>query len=274
MTREFKKTSEAVDRILETIIDDHEQAARNSSTKLDRDFVDIILSFKENPASTHEQLFNSIDRSNIKAIVLDMLMGAMDTSQNTIDWILSELIKNPKVMKKLQLEIKSVVGDSELIQETHLPKLEYLDMIVKETMRLHPVSPLLIPHESVEDVVVGEYYIPKNSRILINNYGLGHDSKIWGENVNEFLPERFTGINVDLRGQHFQLLPFGSGRRGCPGMHLGLIYVKVVVAQLVHSFNWELPAGMSPDELDMSEKFGLTCPRAKHILAIPTIRQS
>lgn len=220
-----------MDKILETIIEDHEQAARNSSKRLDRDFADILLSFQHNPTTTHQQLFNSTDRSNIKAILLDMLMGAMDTSQNTIDWILSELIKNSRVMKRLQEEIKTVVGDGEFIEETHLPKLEYLDMIIKETMRLHPISPLLIPHESVEDIVIGGYYIPKNSRILINNWGLGQDPKIWGENVNEFLPERFINSTIDLRGQHFQLIPFGSGRRGCPGMNLALIFVKLIMNQ-------------------------------------------
>lgn len=259
---------------METIIDDHEQYARNDYTKLDRDFVDVILALKNNPTSTHQQLAQSMDRSNIKAIILDMIFGAIDTSQTSIEWIMSELIRHPRVMKVLQEEIKNVIVDCEFVEESHLAKLDYLDMVVKETMRLHPVAPLLLPHESMQDIVIDGYYIQKNSRIIVNNWGIGRDPRIWSENVEEFLPERFIGCNIDLRGKSFQLIPFGSGRRGCPGLHLGLINIKLVVAQLVHSFDWGLPFGMSPDDLDMDEIFGLSVPRAKHLLAMPNFHQS
>lgn len=270
--RRFKLAFKTIDKILETIIADHEQDAKNSNVKLNRDFVDVLLSLQNDAIAGYEQLSKSIDRSSVKALILDMLMGALDTSANSIDWILSELVKNPRVVKKLQAEIESAVGDSRIVEEEHLPKFKYLDLIIKESMRLHPVAPLLVPRESMADTELNGYHIPKKSRIIINNWGLGRDPEIWSENVDEFLPERFMGTNIDLRGQSFQLVPFGSGRRGCPGMQLGLTNIKLVVAQLVHNFNWELPDGMTAAEMDMSETFGLTMPRAKHLCAIPCVR--
>ncbi|KAL8108552.1 hypothetical protein AgCh_024862 [Apium graveolens] len=241
ITRRTKVTGKELDNILEIIIDDHEQEAAEGYEKPDKDFVDVLLSLKSNPTGTHEQLAKNIDRSNIKAIVLDIIFGSVGTAQTAIEWIMTELIRHKRVMKLVQEEIRNVMVNCEFVEETHLSKLEYLHMVVKESMRLHPVVPLLVPHESMEDIVVYGYYIQKKSRIIINN---------WGSD---------------------EILKFG--RRGCPGMYLGLRNVKLVVAQLVHSFEWEVPFGMSPDALNMKETFGLTSPRAEHLLAIPKIRQ-
>ena len=145
-------------------------------------------------------------------------------------------------------------------------------MVVKESLRLHPIGPLLVPHESMEDIEVNGYYVSKKSRIIINFWAIGRDPCVWSNNVKEFYPERFINSNIDLKGRNFQLIPFGSGRRGCPGMHLGLTTVKYVLAQLLHCFHWVLPSGMLPNDLDMSEKFGLSMRRAKHLSAMPTYR--
>ncbi|KAJ0040037.1 hypothetical protein Pint_26771 [Pistacia integerrima] len=200
-----------------------------------------------------------------------MLVAATDTSGSTIEWTLSELIKHPEIMKKVQKELENVVGLDRMVEESDLDNLEYLDMVVKETLRLNPVIPLLLPHESVEDCTVNGFHIPKKSRIFINVWAIGRDPEAWTD-PEKFFPERFVGNKIDLRGRDFQLLPFGAGRRGCPGMQLGLTVVRQVVAQLVHCFDWELPNGMTPSELDMSEEFSLVTPRAKHLLAIPTYR--
>ena len=200
-----------------------------------------------------------------------MLVAAMDTSATAIEWGISELIKNPRIMKKVQEELETVVGMDRMVEESDLEKLEYLDMVVKETLRLYPVAPLLLPHAAMEDCLVDGFYIPQNSRVMINVWTIGRDPKYWTD-PEKFFPERFVGSSIDVRGRDFQLLPFGSGRRGCPGMQLGLTVVRLVLAQLVHCFNWELPNGMLPSELDMTEEFGLTTPRAKHLLAIPTYR--
>lgn len=200
-----------------------------------------------------------------------MLAASMDTSATAIEWALSELIKQPRVMKKVQKELENVVGVEKMVDESDLESLEYLDMVVKETMRLHPVAPLLLPHASMEDCTIEGFYIPKESHIIVNAWAIGRDPFAWTD-PEKFFPERFEGSSIDLRGRDFQLIPFGSGRRGCPGMQLGLTVVRLVLAQLVHCFNWELPNGMLPTELDMTEEFGLTTPRAKHLVAIPTYR--
>ena len=200
-----------------------------------------------------------------------MLAGAMDTSGAAIEWVLSELLKHPNVMKKVQKEIEKVVGMDRMVDESDLERLEYLDMVVKEAFRLHPVAPLLVPHESLEDCTINGYHIPKKARIIVNAWAIGRNPNAWTD-AEKFIPERFVGSGIDLRGHDFQLLPFGSGRRGCPGMQLGLTVVRIAVAQLVHCFDWELPNGMLPSELDMTEHFGLVTARANHLVANPTCR--
>jgi cytochrome P450 len=199
-----------------------------------------------------------------------MLVGSMDTSTMIIEWVMSELMKHPRVMKKVQKELDDVVGLERMVEESDLDGLDYLDMVLKETFRLHPI-PLLLPHEAMEDCVVNGFHIPKKCRIIVNIWAIGRDPSVWSD-AAKFFPERFVGSKIDVRGHDFQLIPFGSGRRGCPGMQSGLTVVRLVVAQIVHCFDWELPNNMLPTELDMTEEFGLTTPRAKHLLAIPTYR--
>ncbi|KAL3339557.1 hypothetical protein AABB24_028248 [Solanum stoloniferum] len=267
LNKQMKETGKRVQEIFDTIINEHEQDARNYTHKSkNKDLVDNMLSYQDNLNSY------SIDRATMKAILSDMIVGAIDTSHTWIEWVFAEIVKHPTVMNKLQGELTSIVGLDRMVEEDDLPKSEYLELVLKETFRLHPVAPLLVPRESIEDVVINECYIPKGSRVMINCWALGHDPRIWSDNVEEFIPERFIGRNIDLRGHDFHLLPFGYGRRSCPGLNLGLITVKLIVAQLVHCFNWDLPDGILPDDLDMTEKFGLAAPRAQKLLVIPTYR--
>ncbi|XP_062149139.1 cytochrome P450 71AU50-like [Alnus glutinosa] len=263
LTRRMKAISKIFDSFLEKIIDEHVQSKDENQTK---DFVDVMLSFMGFEESEYR-----IERSNIKAIILDMLAGSMDTSATVIEWALSELMKHPRVMKKVQKELEDVVGLERMVEESDLDSLEYLDMVLKETFRLHPIAPLMLPHLAMEDCTVIGFHIPRNSRVIINVWAIGRDPSVWSD-AEKFYPERFVGSNIDVQGRDFQLIPFGSGRRGCPGMQLGLTVVRLVVAQLVHCFDWELPDNMLPTELDMTEEFGLTTPRAKHLLASPTYR--
>ncbi|XP_052179778.1 cytochrome P450 CYP736A12-like [Diospyros lotus] len=276
-TRRMKETGKAIDKTLEMIIDEHERdASRNQSQQ--KDFIDALLALTHEVSTSLSKFSFPIDRTNMKAIAVDMIAGSIDTSAVEIVWTMSELLRNPRVMKKLQEEIKMAVGEDRTVEETDLVKLPYLEMVIKESLRLHPVAPLLVPHESMEDVdvVLGKdcYFVPKKSRIMVNCWALGRDPKVWSENAEEFFPERFVGCDVDLQGHHFQLIPFGSGRRICPGIQLGLTTIRLVVAQLVHCFDWALPGGISPEELDMREKFGLSLPRAQHLVAIPSYRLS
>ncbi|CAJ1938007.1 unnamed protein product [Sphenostylis stenocarpa] len=264
LTKRMKVVAKIFDDFFEKIIDEHMQSGKERNKT--KDFVDVMLGF----VGTEESEYR-IERPHIKAILLDMLAGSMDTSATAIEWTLSELLKNPRVMKKLQMELETVVGMKRKVEESDLEKLEYLDMVIKESMRLHPVAPLLIPHQSTEDCMVGDFFIPKKSRVIVNAWAIMRDPSAWRE-AEKFWPERFEGSSIDVRGREFQLIPFGSGRRGCPGIQLGLTVVRQTVAQLVHCFDWKLPNEMLPAELDMADEFGLTMPRATPLHAIPTYR--
>lgn len=262
-TKRMKAIGKVFDDFFEKIIDEHIQFKDENRTK---DFVDVMLEFLGSEETEYR-----IGRDNIKAIILDMLVGSLDTSATAIEWTLSELIKHPRVMKKVQKELEEKIGMDRMVEESDLEGLEYLHMVIKEAFRLHPVAPLLIPHESMEDCTVDGFLIPQKTRVIVNVWAIGRDQSAWTD-ANKFIPERFAGSNIDVRGRNFQLLPFGSGRRGCPGMHLGLTMVRQIVAQLVHCFDWELPNNMLPEELDMTEEFGLATPRANHLCATPTYR--
>nr|QNS29952.1 cytochrome P450 [Nothapodytes nimmoniana] len=281
LTRQLKATSKALDEVMEVIITEHEEEQHAQSGNdhqiqqhHHKDFIHLMLSLimKKSFSTTHEELSHTLNRTNMKAIITDTVAAMIDTSHSAIDWTLTELIRHPRVMKKLQQELNDFVGIHRMVEERDLPKLNYLSMVIKESLRLHPVAPIFLPHESLEDVVVNGYYIPKKVRIFINYWAIGRDPKVWSDNVEEFIPERFVDKNIDLHGQDFELIPFGAGRRSCPGANLGLMHIQLVVAQLVHCFDWKLPEGMSIDETDMTEAFGLTAPRAKHLLAVPSNR--
>ncbi|XVF61727.1 hypothetical protein PTKIN_Ptkin08bG0153600 [Pterospermum kingtungense] len=263
LTKRMKVISKVFDEFLEKIIDEHVQFRDENRTK---DFVDVMLGFMGSEETDYR-----VERDSIKAIILDILVAAMDTSATAIEWTVSELIKHPQVMIKVQKELENVVGKQRIVEESDLEKLEYLNMVVKESLRLHPVVPLLIPHASREDCTVNGFHIPENSRIFINVWAICRDENVW-KDAEKFFPERFVASDIDLRGHKFQLIPFGSGRRSCPGMQLGLTVVRLVVAQLVHCFDWELPDDMLATDLDMTEDFGIVCPRAKPLQAIPTWR--
>ncbi|XP_020552678.1 cytochrome P450 CYP736A12-like [Sesamum indicum] len=262
LTRRMKELSKTFDGFLERIIDDHIQ--NKQEKKHAQDFADTMITIMESGEAGFE-----FDRRHVKAVLLVIILQEK-YKQKIMEWALSELIRHPKAMKKLQQELEKVVGMDQIVEESHLDRLEYLDMVVKETLRLHPAVPLLI-HESLEDCVVDQFHVPKGSRLIVNVWSIGKDPNAWRE-PQKFLPERFIGSNIDLRGQDFQLIPFGSGRRGCPGLQLGLTVVRLVLAQLVHCFDWELPDGMVASELDMAEHFGLVTCRENHLLAVPTYR--
>ncbi|KAG8473750.1 hypothetical protein CXB51_035548 [Gossypium anomalum] len=271
--RRLKRTSNGLHSIFDKMIDEHLQGTNAKEQKPYTDFFHVMVSLLDTPMNPNdEEQRYIIGRENIKAIMVDMVAASFDTTTTAIEWTLAELLRHPPVMAALQQELERTVGRHRMVEESDLPKLAYLDMVIKETLRLHPVAPLLVPRESTEDITIDGYFIPKKSRILVNVWSIGRDHKVWSNNAEEFFPERFKDSNIDVRGHDFQLIPFGSGRRGCPGMQLGLTTMRLIIAQLVHCFDWELPDGMLPDELDMTEKFGLSLPRANHLLANPTYR--
>ncbi|GFP97530.1 cytochrome p450 cyp736a12 [Phtheirospermum japonicum] len=263
LTRKMKALAKVFDDFFEKVIDDHVREGDHGRIK---DIVDTMMSIMRSGETEFE-----FDRRHVKAIMLDMLGASMDTASSTVEWVLSELLKNPTIMKKVQKELEQVVGLNRMVEESDLDQLQYLDMVVKETFRLHPVAPLLLPHYAMKDCTVDSHHIPKHSRVIINTYAIGRDPNVWTD-PDKFIPERFVGSEIDVRGQSFELLPFGSGRRGCPGMQLGLIQVRLIVSQLVHCFDLKLPGDMLPEDLDMDEEFGLVVARSNQLMAIPTFR--
>ncbi|XP_028800133.1 cytochrome P450 CYP736A12-like [Neltuma alba] len=231
-----------------------------------------MLSLIRQPTDLYDDQNSVIDRDHLKAILAYMIFAATDASVIVVDCALSELLRHPRVIKNLQTELQNVVGMNRMVDEADLAELSYSDMVIKETLRLHPPAPLLIPRESMKDVTVNGYCIRKKSRIMMNAWAIGRDPKLWSDDAYMFYPERFIDNNIDIHGHNYQFLPFGSGRRRCPGLQMGMTTVKLVVAQLVQCFSWELPCGVCPSDLDMNEKFGLTVRRTKHLQVVPTCR--
>ncbi|XP_010537441.1 PREDICTED: cytochrome P450 CYP736A12-like [Tarenaya hassleriana] len=273
LARRMKELSKSMDIILEKIIEEHEhQNEEHKSKDHHKDFVDVLLSLMNQSMNPLDKNSDIIGRIHVKAILVDLVVAAVETSAIVIEWTFSEILKNSRVMKKLQEELETIIGMDRKVQESDLPELEYLDMVTKEGFRLHPVGPFLVPHESMEDVVVDGFYIPRKSRVLVNVWSIGRDPDVWPKNTEEFYPERFENDDIDIRGLDFRLIPFGSGRRRCPGMQIGLPIVKLVLAYLVHCFDWKMPDGMLFEKIDMDEKFGLSVGRANNVIARPIYR--
>ncbi|XWS45508.1 hypothetical protein CRYUN_Cryun15aG0142200 [Craigia yunnanensis] len=270
----LENARDALDKFIDSIIDDHIQKRKKNnggSDEGDTDMVDDLLAFYSEEAKVNESddLQNSIKltRDNIKAIIMDVMFGGTETVASAIEWALTELMRSPEDLKRVQQELAEVVGLDRHVEESDLDKLPFLKCTLKETLRLHPPIPLLL-HETAEDAVVAGYQIPAKSRVMINTWAIGRDKNSW-EDPESFKPSRFLKEGVpDFKGSNFEFIPFGSGRRSCPGMQLGLYALDLAVAHLLHSFTWELPDGMKPSELDMSDVFGLTAPRATRLYAV------
>ncbi|WMV14972.1 hypothetical protein MTR67_008357 [Solanum verrucosum] len=211
---------------------------------------------------------DEIDRNQIEQLCLDLFAAGTDTTSNTLEWAMTELLKNPHTFEKAQEELAQVIGRGKLIDEADVAKLPYLRCIVKETFRIHPQVPFLIPRKVEEDVDLYGYTIPKDSQILVNVLAIGRDSSLW-EDPLDFKPERFWESDIDARGTDFELIPFGAGRRICPGLPLAIRMIPIALGSLINTFNWKLDGGIAPKDLDMEEKFGLTLAKAQPLLAIP-----
>ena len=196
-----------------------------------------------------------------------MFAAGTDTTFITLDWAMTELLMNPDVMKKAQNEVRSILGDRRTVVENDLPQLQYMKAVIKDIFRLHPPVPVLVPRESTADVIIDGYKIPAKTRFFVNVWAIGRDSKIW-ENPETFKPERFVGSDIDYRGQDFELVPFGAGRRACPAITFGTAVVELALAQLLHSFDWELPPGITAKDLDLTEVFGISMHRRENLYVV------
>ncbi|XP_027157538.1 phenylalanine N-monooxygenase-like isoform X2 [Coffea eugenioides] len=200
----------------------------------------------------------------IKAQIMELMLAAVDNPSNAIEWVLAEMLNQPELLQKATQELDTVVGRDRLVQEFDLPRLKYIKACIKEAFRLHPISPFNVPHVSTQDTIVGGYFIPKGSHVLLSRLGLGRNPRIW-EDPLKFKPERhledLDELKVDLNNQELHLLSFGIGRRGCPGVQLGSTMSIMLLARLLHSFTWEIPRGLSRIDLTESPLFAIAKPR-------------
>ncbi|KAK9141094.1 hypothetical protein Scep_010775 [Stephania cephalantha] len=208
-----------------------------------------------------------LDDQRINALLMELFGAGTETSSATIEWAVAELTKNPTIKEKLRREMESVVG-KERVKESDIPRLPYLQAIVKETLRLHPATPMLLPRRALETCQVMGYTIPKDCQIMVNAWAIARDPKIWKDPL-KFSPERFLDSSLDFKGNDFEFIPFGGGRRICPGIPLATQFIGIIVATLVQNLDWSLPNGMDPSELVMEEKFGLTLQKEPPLLIVP-----
>ncbi|KAL3379533.1 hypothetical protein AABB24_000302 [Solanum stoloniferum] len=210
-----------------------------------------------------------ITNDNIKAIIFDIFAGGTETSSATIDWTMVEMIRHPNVLSKAQEEVRNTFKGKETFDENDVEELKYLKLVVKESFRLHPPFPLLLPRECREEVDINGYTIPLKTKVMVNAWAIGRDPKYWND-AESFKPERFEDNSMDFVGNNFEYLPFGSGRRNCPGISFGLANVYFPLAQLLYHFDWKLPNGINPSELNLTESVGSTCARKSNLYLIAT----
>ncbi|CAN6231716.1 unnamed protein product [Urochloa humidicola] len=251
-----------LDAFFETVIEQHLDGRKPESGG--GDLVDVLIDLWKKPRGTF-----SFTKEHVKDIIFSTFVAGIDTNAATILWAMSELVQKPRVLKKVQDEIRAVAGGSDRVRPEDMPKLVYLRMVVKETLRLHPPTPLLLPRETMRDIQVGGYDVPAKTRIYVNAWAIGRDSANWPEEPEVFNPDRFEGSEVDFKGEHPALMPFGTGRRVCPGMAMAVATVEFTLASLLLGFQWALPEGTT--EVSMDEEGRLVCHRKTPLVLVPTV---
>ncbi|CAM8900797.1 unnamed protein product [Rhodiola kirilowii] len=263
---QLEKLHEEGDIVLENILTSHANKKRSASEGNGEEcLVETLLRIQE-----RNDLEVPLTRNGIKGIIMDMFGAGGETSSTLIEWAMSEMLKNPRVMKKAQAEVRKTYKGKGTVDEENLDELKYLKLIIMEALRLHPPAPLLLPRENVEPCVISGYDIPAHTRVIINAWAIARDAKYWYEPEN-FSPERFSDdSSMDYTGKNFNYIPFGAGRRICPGIEFAIPNMVLPLAQLLYHFNWELADGREGQELDMSESFGVTVKRKNDLILIPT----
>ncbi|XP_051202439.1 cytochrome P450 71A25 [Lolium perenne] len=244
-----KKTAAELDGMVERTLAEHEANRGNEDNREAGDLLDSLLSiFKDD-----DQGF-TLDRIDVKALILDMFIGGTDTIYKAIEWTMAELVKNPREMEKVQAEVRRVAGAHGGVLEEELEKMSLLHASMKEALRLHPPIPL-IPHESIEDTQLHGYHIPAKTQVMINAWAIGRDGE-WWEDAEDFRPERFLDTAIDFSGKDPRYVPFGAGRRGCPGIAFGTRLAELTLANMMYHFDWELPKGKDLDSFEVVESSG------------------
>ncbi|KAL3676162.1 hypothetical protein R1sor_026110 [Riccia sorocarpa] len=268
MTKEFEALRDKQQLLMREIVEDHKKAREKSDKRLvssaSMDFTDILLSLEGE---------DKLSDWSIMATVNDLFLASTDAPLTLVEWVIIELIRHPEAMAKLQKELDDVVCNSRALRETDFSKTPFMIAVVKETLRLHPPFPLLLPRMNEKQTTLHGYDIPKNTTVFVNVYSIGHDKRNW-EKANEFIPERFLSSNMNFNGNDSNYMPFDVGRRQCVAVNMGLLMTNRVLGSLVHAFEWLPESGKTTEDIDTENTYSLVL-KPKHPLvcrAVPRKR--
>ncbi|WVY92173.1 hypothetical protein V8G54_037687 [Vigna mungo] len=247
MRHKLERVHQEADQIMENIINEHKETSLRPKVTRGKQQIFWMFSY---------------------IMKMDIFGGGGETSSTTIDWAMAEMMKDSRIMKKAQAEVREVFNMKGRVDENFLDELKYLKVVVKETLRLHPPTPLLLPRECGQTCEIHGYHIPAKSKVIVNAWAIGRDSNYWSE-PERFYPERFIDSSIDYKGSNFEYIPFGGGRRICPGNTFAIRNLELALAMLLYHFDWKLPSGITSEELNMSEVFGLTMRRKDELYLVP-----
>ncbi|BAT82799.1 hypothetical protein LR48_Vigan07g283200 [Vigna angularis] len=266
----LEKTFKELDAFYERVILEHMDSAMAKDGDDEKEVQDIIDIFLQLLRDRSLSFHFTVD--HIKAVLMNIFIAGTDPPSATIVWAMTALLNNGEVMRKVQGEVRSLFGEKDFINEDDVERLPYLKAVVKETLRLFPPSPLLLPREAIERCSIEGYEIEAKTLVYVNAWAIARDPENW-EKPLEFCPERFLGSEMELKGKEFEVLPFGSGRRMCPAKHMGMVNVELSLANLLHSFDWEVDPGSDrEDMLDTEVKPGITMHKKTDLYLVPKKR--
>ncbi|XVE94597.1 hypothetical protein REPUB_Repub02eG0022200 [Reevesia pubescens] len=246
----LEKNFKEFDAFYQELIEEHLDPKRPKPEV--EDIIDVFLQIWKDRVVTVDISFD-----HIKAILMNVFLGGTDTGAATVIWAMTLLMKNPSSMKKAQEEVRNLIGKKGFVDEDDIQNLVYLKAVVKETFRLQPPLPLLVPRETIRNCKIGEYEIPAKTLVYVNAWAIGRNPESW-ENPENFDPDRFLDSPIDYKGLDFELIPFGAGRRRCPGIYMGTQTIELPLANLLYQFDWEMPIGMNKEDLDFDVIPGIT----------------
>nr|ATO91436.1 putative cytochrome P450 [Fallopia multiflora] len=257
MASHFKKLLDVFDVIIDKRLASHKDGALESCN----DVLDALLKICQDNSEDFEL-------RQVRHMLIDLFFAGSETTSSTLEWAMAELLHEPTKLKATQEELGRVVGRGNFVEEADFARLPYLRAVLSETFRLHPPLPFLLPRKASSDTEVHGFKIPKDSQVFVNTWAIGRDPDVW-KNPNEFEPERFLNSEIDFKGNHFELLPFGSGRRICVGLPLAIRMLPLMLGNLLNFFEWKLEDGVKPEAMDMDDKFGMALQKATPVYAIP-----
>ncbi|KAF8029247.1 hypothetical protein BT93_E1805 [Corymbia citriodora subsp. variegata] len=262
-----KAMSIASDLVRKRIEEKKKKKMKNGEDDDRRDFLDVLLDFEGNGKDEPDKL----SEKQINTFILELFLAGTETTNSTIEWALTELLLNRDSMVKVQAELSQVIGSNRKVLETDIDQLPYLQAVVKETLRLHPPIPFLVPRRATRNTIFMGYNVPKNTQVFVNAWAIGRDPEVW-EDPMAFKPERFVGSKLDYKGQHLEFIPFGAGRRMCAGVSLAHRVLHLVLGSLLHEFDWEFDGRIDPKTIDMRDKVGMATRKYVPLLVVPKIR--